>query len=144
MKATKTDITRVTLTELDRLDPVTLIMEDLGDFRGKLTIDCYGKAWTTYWGSMGCNIAEFIASANVSYLVGSLSDINSTVTDYDAISTAINDHCDEDSIHYQFDLLEETFGPDWRFSLPTASNHEYEYLCRIVSAVKEYVEPNNG
>ena len=73
MKISKSQVTKIVLTELDQLDPVTFITESLGHERGKLTIDCYGEAWTAYWGSMGCDFVEaFIRDASVDYLTNKL------------------------------------------------------------------------
>lgn len=33
-------------------------------------------------------------------------------------------------------LLQEVFGYDWWYSLPEKPNPDYEYLCRIINAVK--------
>lgn len=35
--------------------------------------------------------------------------------------------------HFMLDL----FGDDWRYNLPTKPSNEYQYLCRIINAVKE-------
>ena len=47
MKINITTVTKIHLTDLDRLDPVGVILEDLEPRKGKLTIDCYGKVIAT-------------------------------------------------------------------------------------------------
>jgi len=139
----KSEVTKIVLAELDRLDPVTLIMEDFGPGQGKLTIDCYGKAWTAYWGGMGDEgIVKFIHTANVDYIANKLTVIDKNVIDYDAISAKIGTEVDRDTLAFCNEDLEKHYGCDWYMDLPTTINHEYEYLCRIVSAVKDYLDSN--
>ena len=141
MKITETKVTKRLLTDLKALDPVTFIAEDLGNERGKLTIDCYGEAWTAYWGAMGCDsVAEFINDCDVHYLAGRLSTINSTVVDYDAIRSKVGVSVDQDSIAYYSDELISAYGAEWWEELPKTDNPDYVYLCRIVTAVKEAVK----
>lgn len=55
------------------LDPLTIYAHNLGDGRGKLTVCCFGSAWTAYWGAMGCDdVREFAAACNTGYLHDSL------------------------------------------------------------------------
>lgn len=140
MKVTTSQITKYVLTELDKLDPVTMVLEDFGAGKGKLTIDCYGKAWTAYWGAMGSEtIAEFINTADVDYLANKLSTVPSSKTDYEAISRKIGIDVDRETLILHSDKMVEAYGRDWYMDLPTTRNEEYDYLCRIVSAVKEAV-----
>lgn len=60
------------LSELDRLDPVTVFLEDRGNGRGLLVISCYGKAWSAYWGAMGSPLRQFVASVSPDYLLDRL------------------------------------------------------------------------
>ena len=53
MKTESMQVIKIILTDLDRLDPVTVIAEDIEQGIGEITITCYGKAWTAYWGGMG-------------------------------------------------------------------------------------------
>lgn len=41
MKISVSQVTKLTLTELDRLYPVTVILEDMGPRQGKIIIECY-------------------------------------------------------------------------------------------------------
>jgi len=43
MKIESTQVTKLVLTELVRLDPICVIVEDLGKSQGKITITCYGS-----------------------------------------------------------------------------------------------------
>ena len=141
MNISESRVTKRLLTSLDKLDPVTYIAEDLGDERGKLTIDCFGEAWTAYWGAMGCrSITEFIDSCDRYYLVGKLSTIKSTIPDYESIGRKIGISVDRDSMPYHIDDLIDAYGNEWWEELPTTDNPDYIYLCRIVDAVKSAVK----
>lgn len=142
MKVTTSQITKYVLSDLDKLDPVTMILEDFGPGKGKLTIDCYGKAWTAYWGAMGSEtIAEFINTADVDYLASKLTTVPSRVTDYEAISQVIGFEVDHQTLilHTGSEKLVKAFGQDWSMNMPTRRNPDYDYVCRIVAAVKEAV-----
>lgn len=56
------------------LDPVTAFLEDFEPGRGQLTLACWGRAWTHFWGAMGngSTLAEFLPSASTGYIVGKL------------------------------------------------------------------------
>jgi hypothetical protein len=56
------------------LDPVTAFLEDFEPGRGQLTLVCWGRAWTHYWGAMGngASLSEFLLSASSGYIVGKL------------------------------------------------------------------------
>lgn len=59
---------------MDELDPVTAFMQDFEPGRGELTLVCWGRAWTHFWGAMGdgSTLRDFLLSASTGYLVGKL------------------------------------------------------------------------
>lgn len=59
---------------LMHLDPVTAFLEDFAPGRGQLTLVCWGRAWTHFWGAMGneATVAQFVADASTGYVVGKL------------------------------------------------------------------------
>lgn len=59
---------------LGDLDAVTAFLQDFEPGRGQLTLVCWGRAWTHYWGSMGngSSLAEFVLKASPGYVVGKL------------------------------------------------------------------------
>lgn len=69
MKIVESSIKSYKVTELDNLDPITIMVEDLGEGRAEVTIKIYGESWTAYWGSMGGTVKEFFTRTNVTYLV---------------------------------------------------------------------------
>ena len=68
------------------LDPVTIYLEDFEPGKGMITMFCYGKAWTRYWGGMGnSNIADFFCGCDEHYIAKNLSEIDSETYDIDAL-----------------------------------------------------------
>ena len=53
MKIEKIDVLSFVLTDLERLDPVRVMIENYEPGKGRITITCYGKAWTAAWFAMG-------------------------------------------------------------------------------------------
>ncbi|WP_417778637.1 hypothetical protein [Stutzerimonas xanthomarina] len=89
MKTETTQITKLLISDLmgepHKLDPVTVILEDIGHRvismadgsyttrQGKIIIECYGKSWSAYWGGMGNRtVAQFFSDEHCEYLIGSL------------------------------------------------------------------------
>jgi len=54
------------------LDPITVVLQDLGPNRGRIIVECYGTAWAAGWGSMGGTIREFMCRINSGYLATKL------------------------------------------------------------------------
>lgn len=86
MKIEQTLITKLQISDLmgepHKLDPVSVFLEDMGvraergshkTRQGKIIIECYGKSWSSYWGSMGDrSVAQFFSDEHSQYLIGSL------------------------------------------------------------------------
>lgn len=163
MKIKISTVIKLLLTDLDRLDPVTVIAENFEPGQGKITIECYGKPWSAYWGSMGTStIHEFICSADNGYLIGKLSpNLSSSIYDegqalIDAANAQVqtlrvygnwNDALTAEMNHRIINelsnglegnegLLYELFGSEWWHWIPEKTNPDYDYLWRIVDAVK--------
>lgn len=66
--------TKLVISEVKGLDPITVHLEDHAPGRGGITIQCYGKAWSAGWGAMGADrtASEFVASCDAYYLIGCL------------------------------------------------------------------------
>ena len=138
MKIQKSTITKYVLTELDRPDPVTVIMEDLPYGAAKLTIDCAWKAWTGCWSSPGKDgLAAFLNRQDVFSISSCLFVGERQIIDCDTISEEIGAQVDVLSLNFYKDEMIEVYGSDWMDSLPTKTNPDYRHLCRIVKAVKE-------
>ncbi|TLS65138.1 hypothetical protein [Photobacterium damselae] len=84
MDIEQSQVTKLVLSNLERLDPITVFLEDLAPRKGKITIECFGKSWSSYWGGMGeRSIAEFFVSCDNHYLAKNLSSIPSDIDDYE-------------------------------------------------------------
>ncbi|NOQ52390.1 MAG: hypothetical protein GQ578_09280 [Desulfuromonadaceae bacterium] len=159
MKIETTKVEKIKISEIDRLDPVTAILEDFGPGRGKIIIECYGKSWSSSWGGMGkdTKICQFFCSCDEHYLAGNLSSINSAVIDIDKITeharvqiiasrktgdiSAVDARDLYDDVEWieeplDYELMHKIYGDEWWHSLPDKINPDYEYLCRIILAVK--------
>ena len=64
--------TKLVITGAPGLDPITVFLEDLAPCKGKITVNCWGKSWTAYWGGVwdGLNIGQFFCVLNTSYIIG--------------------------------------------------------------------------
>lgn len=47
MKVERMDVMAFTITDVDRLDPIRVMIENYEPGKGRITITCFGKAWTT-------------------------------------------------------------------------------------------------
>jgi len=145
MEIEATQVKKIMLSKLDRLDPVSIFLEDFSAGIGQITITCYGESWTSYWGSMGKDntIADFFISCNEDYIAQNLSKISSTVVDYYEMGEAIGHEVNRDNLAFYGEQLSEEFGQDWYMEMPVKANSDYQYLCRIILAVqaglKEYL-----
>jgi len=69
------NVVAFTIYDAPKLDPITVIMEDVGPGNGRLTVECYGEAWSGYWGAMGDRtLQEFIADCDAGYLANRMSN----------------------------------------------------------------------
>lgn len=165
MQVEKSSITKYFITDLEnyRLDPITVICEDIEPKKGKIIIECYGESWSGYWGSISENsIAEFFCNCNESYIADKISGINSYLSDYEQIPTlAKTEICQlrrnldiskseardlwneiphienrNDAEHY-YSFFKKIFLDDWWGMIPEKTNPKYEYLCRIIKATQE-------
>lgn len=73
LRVTRGNVEQVTIRS-PRLDPIRVVLEDFaGSGQGMMTVTCYGRAWTAYWGGMGePGVMRFVLSCDVPYLVGCL------------------------------------------------------------------------
>lgn len=55
------------------LDPITYVLQDFGPGQGKLIIECYGQAWSAFWGAMGKrSLRDFLKDCDVPYITNCL------------------------------------------------------------------------
>lgn len=60
-----------TVFDVHGIDPVTVVLQDLAPGKGRLIVECYGRAWSAYWGAMGetRTVAEFVSASDGDYVV---------------------------------------------------------------------------
>jgi len=62
-----------------QLDPITVVLNDVSHGNGGIIVECYGSAWSAWWGNHGCvSVGEFVAECNTDYLCSKLSCLKST------------------------------------------------------------------
>ena len=154
-------IDKILITNVPHLDPISVFLEDCGAGRGQVTIECFGKAWSYFWGGIGGkSIGEFFYSCDNHYLRGKFApELKSTIRDEDGLPNHAKKHIlsrrREDSISKEtarklYDLAEnlcrdnenamyDIYGDEWWDYEPTVVNPEWEYLGRILDAVKDGV-----
>ena len=73
MNITYTDPSRMfRITDVERLDPVTVIVQDHEPGKCTLIVQCFNQAWTAYWGAMGGTLAEFLKRVDDGYVADNL------------------------------------------------------------------------
>jgi hypothetical protein len=168
----KSQSTKLKFLDLVALDPITVFIEDIEPGKGKITIECYGKSWSYYWGGMGGhNVTKFFSTVSVDYIANCLWDHSKIQyeDDYSGIQKLVRERvleCRKDSLisknsartmynignwedyapKHQYDewsLPDDVTDDDFERislnyeSIPVKNTHEYNYLTRIVTVVKE-------
>jgi len=128
---------------LKRLDPITCFITDFEEGKGRIVIECFGKAWAASWNAMGNNnLRDFFCSCDVYYLAKNLSNFNTEIYDIDAIKEdaqikGIDVTRDDPWNDLQF--MRDMYGndpADWYDSINKKVNPDYEYLCKIIKVVQ--------
>jgi hypothetical protein len=71
MNSESVEFKTITIYDIDCLDPVTVHTRSIPKGTGQITITCFGKAWTAWFGSIGDNtVEEFVSNAGNDYLAG--------------------------------------------------------------------------
>lgn len=165
MKTIVSTVTKISVSEIEGLDPITVILEDIAVGKGKIIIECFGKSWASSWNAMsGKSIAEFFCSCDEHYLSGNLSNVRSSIDDVESMIAdlrkqviqlrrkneidsddarelfdAVVDMSEMDLINYDNNCIAKILGDEWRhdYYIPQKGNPEYEYLCRIIKTVQQ-------
>lgn len=166
MKIESAMIERIRIVGAERLDPVTVMFEDVGPGQGRVVIECFGQSWATYWGAMGegCSVRHFFSTVDEHYIADRLSSISSTVPDIGrwkrrlavqvlderrrrllsarearAMMSTIDEIDESQSVDEiaRIHGLIDVAGDDWWHSIDTKTNPAYEYLVRIILTVKD-------
>lgn len=74
MKVETGTVTILRISEVPRLDPIRVTLDNGELGKGRITIECYSKAWSSYWGAMADRTVEqFFVDCGNDYLIGNLS-----------------------------------------------------------------------
>lgn len=162
MKVSTSQVTKLTITGVPNMDPIAVIAEDFGQGVGKITITCFGEAWTHYWGHMGeqHTMRSFFLKCDTPYLIDKLkTGIRGQIADDDddalvkilckrvierrrsgdltlEVARYMWDDCQNANFGDHENLCAEVLGGDWRDYMPRKSNPEYEHMGKIVDTVK--------
>jgi hypothetical protein len=68
-------IKKLRITDVERLDAIDVYIENMpgvsGKNAGKITITCFGRSWTVYFGAIGgTSIEGFFKSVDTEYIIG--------------------------------------------------------------------------
>ena len=149
MKVEKIDVLSFVLTDLERLDPVRVMIENYEPGKGRITIICYGKAWTAAWFAMGGDdVRSTVDDDNDANLLFVKSEIIKLRREREIDAVLAREMWDEaenaDDVKESCccfgvgNKLLNLFGDDpWYADWPTVPNPKYQYLERIVNAVRE-------
>ena len=162
MKISTSQVTKLSISDMPNMDPISAIIEDFGPGAGKITITSFGEAWTHYWSHMGKQhtMRSFFLKCETPYLIGKLSNgIRKQITDEDdealveilckevikrrrchdlspEMARDMWDNCLNVHFGEHQDLCSEILGDEWWGDLPKKTNPDYEHLGKIVDTVK--------
>lgn len=73
MIITTTTIKQLVITDAPRLDPIRVMLENYEPGQGRITVTCWGRAWTAAWFAMsGRSIEQFVAEAYPEYVLDNM------------------------------------------------------------------------
>lgn len=165
MNIEQSKVRKIRITDIERLDPVTVYTENFERGKGKIVIECAGQSWSSYWPAMGSKtIEQFFISINNGYAINNLAgSLSEEVTDEEAIELMIKKQViikrkakelnqqqasviwddvttlDDLSNNHWFvgDVCELLFECNvYELDLPQKPNHHYTYLEHICDAVR--------
>ncbi|MFY0183224.1 hypothetical protein PV767_03980 [Stenotrophomonas rhizophila] len=57
----------------NKLDPISVFVQDQAAGRGRIVVTCYGNAWQGFWNAMGDRtVMQFVAQCDPDYVAGSM------------------------------------------------------------------------
>lgn len=160
MHIEKSTVNKLTISQKG-FDTLNVYIEDYELGKGQITITCFGEAWNNYWGAMADRtMSEFFSQVSTEYLATKMSHAPRKIKDYDGIKKVLFkeicerrknsefteayarelwndvDYAEFDERLIEEDLIYNILGEDWYEYLPTKTNPDYEYLCKIIEGVK--------
>lgn len=98
-------------------DPITVFFQDFELGKGRIVVECYGEAWSAYFGAMGGNtIRQFVQTAGPDYLTNKLSRPKQSKTTEKYLHRLV-EAIKADLIPREIDPVEAKFQDDIRSSL---------------------------
>jgi hypothetical protein len=164
MKVIESTVRTLKISGIESLDLITVYLENFELGKGKITIECYGESWSSYWPAMGGTIEEFFMGISEDYAVSNLQHMSSTTFDPEATEKAIakeilkarkagdltsseaREVLDtissyESKMNYidsRNEALRIILGDEpWHYDFKEKPNPNYVYLCRIIRAVQQ-------
>lgn len=133
----------VFIDRVPNLDPITVYLNDFGSSKGKVTIECFGKAWSTYFGAMGDKtISAFLCSVDPEYLCSRMVDETKEIDFEKLLELCASEGLEIPEITEETDIfsvandIERCLGPDWYLEIPKRPTREMVYFKRIIEAVQ--------
>lgn len=84
MKITETKVLSLEISELRDFDPIRVMTENYGPGRGRITVTCEGKAWTSAWYAMSDrSVEQFFCDCGNDYLITNMAGNVSSEIDND-------------------------------------------------------------
>jgi len=162
MNIKQTTVKKLVVTGIHDLDPVNVFVEEYTSTSGKITIECFGNAWSYFWGSIGeRSIMEFFCNCDNHYLSEKFApQLRSEIDDHDKLPEYARNYIIEMRKEGTFDkkkaralfnqteyltmddssMMFEIFGDEWWYCCPKIPNYQYLYLSKILDVAKEAVK----
>lgn len=61
-----------TISDVEKLDPINVYWHEIGPYSGRIIVECYGKAWSSFWGAMSRPLIDFVRGLDAGYLASCL------------------------------------------------------------------------
>lgn len=86
MDIKKSEVSKITVSDLDSLDPVTILLDESSSKSGSITIEWYGHTWSSYWDSINTpSLMDFILTCDNEYLANCLWDESKDQMEFDVV-----------------------------------------------------------
>lgn len=159
MKIEKLQTLTVKISNVAKLDLITVTFDDEGNGKGRLTVNCAETSLSCRWPAMGCSLVDFVDSCGEDYLISSMSGVSEYVDSKDTENfvkilqaevirlrkskdieqnEARRLFAEADDFSFDFNLnpAHSIFGDAWHLQIPAIKNPEYIYQHRIIETVK--------
>lgn len=81
MRIVDSSATVFTIFDAPKLDPITVVIQDVGPGCGRLFVECFGNTWSNYWGAIGdCTLFEFLCDCSPDYISGKMQPLDRKMT----------------------------------------------------------------